>query len=80
MVKKERNIDIWKEKTREVPDILKCMFKEEERDNNLSIQQIRENFLTVDTSMNAKGAKFGPLFDSVVKDQTVRGNTSNSSW
>ena len=43
------------------------MFEEEEHNNNPNIQWIRENFLTVNISMNSNGTDFWLLFDSVVR-------------
>ena len=83
-VKKDRNIDISNlfinnKKTREVPDIPEYIFKiEEEHNNNPSIQWIRENSLTVNISMNANGAEFGTLFDTVVRDLKNRMNERDS--
>ena len=54
------------------------MFREEEHDNNRSIQWIRENSLTVNISMNSNGNDFRPLFDSVVRDLQNRMNDRDS--
>ena len=72
-VLKKLNIDISnsyinKKKTREVPDIPEYIFEEEEHDNNLSFRWMWENSLTVNVSINANGADFWTLFQSVVKD------------
>ena len=43
------------------------MFKEEEPDNNSSVQWIREHFFIVNISLNSNKADFRPFFESAVK-------------